>query len=118
MKKLIVMLIFVASLTSTFAGTVNLAWNAYTNSGVNFLKIYGVKGTNTVFLTNNSNATISNTVPVANTTFGVSNLLSGAWTFTMTALGTNGLESLNSNVVWTNVLPGAVVNLRVTGVTP
>jgi len=98
-------------------GAVRLGWDQYPNTNdvsVTAIRIYGVRGTNTVFLTNNSNATLLGSTAVTNTTLTVSNLVSGAWTFAATAYtgGTNNLESANSNTVWTNVVPGVVTNLR------
>jgi hypothetical protein len=82
--------------------------------------IYAVPGTNTVFTANNANATVE--VTVTNQLTGiVSNLAVGAWTFTVTALSTNNLESTNSNTIWTNVpaaVPSAPVLLKVISVSP
>ena len=104
-------------MASLVAGSVTLAWDASTSPDVNRYKVYAVQGTNTVFLTNNSNASV--TVTVTNqTTATVPNLLSGAWTFVATAISTNNLESLNSTSVWTIVPVAGVVNLKVTGTTP
>ena len=106
---------FLASAAYAQAGTVKLGWDPYTSdTNVTAIRIYGIKAANATFLTNNSNATLLGSTVVTNTTLTVSNLVSGAWTFTATAYtgGTNNLESANSNTVWTNVLPGVVINLR------
>lgn len=93
------------------AQSVNLAWDASPSPEVNRYKVYAVKGTNTVFTAGNANA--NSTVTVTNQlTASFTNLSVGAWTFTATAISTNGLESANSNTVWTNVYPGAVINFR------
>jgi len=114
MKKITSILLGVTLLVAAVAvaaQSVNLAWDASPSPEVNRYKVYAVKGTNTVFATGNTNA--SATVTVTNQlTATFSNLSVGAWTFTATAVSTNGLESLNSNTVWTNVYPGSVVNFR------
>jgi hypothetical protein len=93
------------------AQNVNLAWDASPSPEVNRYKVYAAKGTNTVFAVGNTNA--ASTITVTNQLVAsFTNLSVGAWTFTATALSTNGLESVNSNVVWTNVLPGAIINFR------
>ena len=95
------------------AQSVNLAWNASPSPEVNRYKVYAAKGTNTVFAVGNTNAAATVTVTVTNQlTASFTNLSVGAWTFTATALSTNNLESVNSNTVWTNVVPGAVINFR------
>ncbi len=100
------------SIATMIAGTVNLAWSPYTSDPtVNLIKIYAVQGTNTTFTTGNANATVINSTSVTNNSFTITNLPSGAWTFTATASSTNGIESVDSNVVWTNIYPGAVMNL-------
>lgn len=102
----------VASVASLYAGSVTLAWDASAGTNViAYYSIYWVRGTNATFTTNNANA--AGKLSVTNKlTCTVSNLTAGAWTFTATAYSTNGLESANSNVVWTNLLPGVVTNLR------
>ena len=120
MKKLLILMVAVMATSVVYAqaaGAVKLGWDQYQNTNdvsVTAIRIYGVRGTNTVFLTNNSNATLLGSTAVTNTTLTVSNLVSGAWTFAATAYagGTNNLESVNSNTVWTNVVPGVVTNLR------
>lgn len=89
--------------------SVNLAWDA--TPSANRYKIYAVSGTNTSFTAGNANATVTLTV-TNQTTATITNLSVGAWTFTATSLSTNGLESVNSNVIWTNIYPGAVLNFR------
>lgn len=108
----------VASVVSLIAGSVSLAWDPSPSPEVDGYRIYYVRGTNTVFQTGNTNAvgfvTVTNQLTVT-----VSNLTSGAWSFVATALcSTNGLESDNSNEVWTVVpLRGPSV-LRITTVVP
>ena len=115
MKKTFTSILFgvtllVAAVTMA-AQSVNLAWDASPSPEVNRYKVYAAKGTNVVFAAGNTNA--ASTITVTNQLVAsFTNLSVGAWTFTATALSTNGLESANSNVVWTNVLPGAVVNFR------
>jgi len=117
-KTIISSIMLFAAVLSTFAnGTVNLGWNAYVDNGVSLLKVYGVPGTNTVFLPGNANAGVVQMLPASATSTSVTNLPSGAWSFVLTAVTTNGLESVNSNEVWTNVYPGAVTGLRVTSTT-
>lgn len=114
MKKITSILLGVTLLVAAVAvgaQSVNLAWDASPSPEVNRYKVYAAKGTNTVFTAGNANAT--SVVTVTNQlTASFTNLSVGAWTFTATAVSTNGLESLNSNIVWTNVYPGAVVNFR------
>jgi hypothetical protein len=119
MKKLLITsLILAASVASLYAGSVTLAWDPSPGTNViAYYSVYYVKGTNTVFATNNVNAL--GKVSVTNqTTCTISNLASGAYTFAATATDTNLLESLNSNTVWTNVPVNGPVNLRLTGATP
>lgn len=115
MNKKITSIIFgvtllIAAVTAT-AQTVNLAWNASPSPEVNRYKVYAAKGTNVVFAVGNTNAATSVTV-TNQFTASFTNLSVGAWTFVATALSTNNLESANSNTVWTNVVPGAVINFR------
>lgn len=114
MKKLFATLALAATTVALIAGTVNVAWDTYVNSDgtVNTIKVYAVKGTNTVFTAGNANANVIVSTAVTNNTVSFVNLPAGAWTFTATAATTNGLESANSNVIWTNVLPGSVINFR------
>ena len=92
------------------AQNINLAWDASSSPEVNRYKVYVAKGTNVVFTAGNVNATT--TVTFTNQTTGNLTLPVGTWTFTATALSTNGLESINSTVIWTNVYPGAIINFR------
>jgi len=92
------------------AQNINLAWDASSSPEVNRYKVYVAKGTNVVFTAGNVNATT--TVTITNQTTGNLTLPVGTYTFTATALSTNGLESINSNVIWTNVYPGAIINFR------
>ena len=92
------------------AQNINLVWDASTSPEVNRYKVYVAKGTNVVFTAGNVNATT--TVTFTNQTTGNLTLPVGTWTFTATALSTNGLESINSTVIWTNVYPGAIINFR------
>jgi hypothetical protein len=114
MKKIFTTFLIGAAMLTTVTATlqsVNLTWKASTSPEVNRYKVYAVKGTNTVFVAGNTNATA--TVTVTNqlvTSFA--NLPAGAWTFTATALSTNDFESANSNTVWTNIVPDAVINFR------
>lgn len=114
MKKLLTVFALAAAAVTLVAGTVNVAWDTYVNSDgtVNTIKVYAVKGTNTVFTAGNANANVIVSTAVTNNTVSFVNLPAGAWTFTATAATTNGLESANSNVIWTNVLPGSVINFR------
>ena len=109
-------MVMAASVISLSAGTVNLAWDASTSPEVNRYKVYAVQGTNTVFTAGNANATVTSTVTnvlVAT----LPNLVASAWTFTITAISTNNIESVNCSSVWTNVPVAGVVNLRVTSAT-
>ena len=115
-KKFAVTLLALLLLASTaLAGNVTLGWNTYTNTAdANLIKVYAVPGSNTVFTANNANATVTASTASTNTSLTLSNLSVGPWTFTCTALNSSlGLESLNSNVVWTNVPLKGVVNLHV-----
>jgi len=124
MKKLLLSLLGIVFITiSAQAGTsrVVLAWDASPSSDVNRYKVYVAPGTNTVFLTNNSNATIVVTV-TNQLTATVSNLNSGAaYSFVATALTTNNLESSNSVEIWTYIpfsTPSVPANLRFTSIIP
>ena len=113
MKKIISMIVGIFAIASIiYAGNVEMAWDASTSPEVNRYKIYAVQGTNTVFTTNNANA-VATLVVTNQLTATMSNLTVGAWTFVATAISTNNLESDNSNVVWGNVPPKGVVNLRI-----
>lgn len=116
-KKLIAGLLSVLTLVSVYAGTVNVTWNASSDPAVNRYKVYAVAGTNTVFTANNANAT--SVITVTNGVVGsVSNLFSGAWSFTARAVTTNGLESANAPTIWTNVPPSTILNFRFLSVQP
>ena len=125
-KKLITTLSLGALLITTLivkasAGTVTLAWDASPSTDVNRYKVYAVQGTNTVFLTNNSNAFTSVTV-TNQLQATVTNLTSGlAWTFVATAISTNNLESSNSISIWTYIQfpkPSPPSNPRFLDITP
>ena len=120
-KLLLTLTLGVAMISSAYAGTVTLAWDASPSLDVNRYKIYGVQGTNIVFLTNNSNATLVLTL-TNHLSVVIPGLVNGkAYTFAATALSTNNLESVNSSTVWTYipyVTPSSPVNLRFTDVTP
>jgi hypothetical protein len=113
-KKLFVTLSVLILVATSFAGSVNLAWNPVTDPTVGTVKIYATPGTNTVFvLPGNTNATMTLLVSIPATNAIVTNLYSGPWSFIATCITTNGLESpTNSNEVWTNIYPGAPINLR------
>lgn len=116
-KKLLIGLLSAATALSVFAGTVNLTWDASTDPAVNTYKVYAVAGTNTVFTANNANAT--SVITITNGVVGsVSNLFTGAWSFTARAISTNGLESANAPTIWTNVPPSTILNFRFLSVTP
>lgn len=120
-KILLSLTLGLAMILSASAGTVTLAWDASPSSDVNRYKIYGLQGTNVVFLTNNSNATLVLTL-TNQLSVVIPGLVNGkAYTFAATALSTNNLESLNSSTVWTfipYVTPSAPTLLRFTDVTP
>jgi hypothetical protein len=113
MKKLITSILLAASVVSLVAGTVNLAWDASPSPEVNRYTVYALKGTNAVFAVGNTNATTSVTV-TNQLTATFTNLSVGTWNFVATAKSTNNLESVNSNQVQTNVVPGAPTVLRLT----
>lgn len=116
-QKLFIGLLTAATALSVFAGTVNLTWDASPDPTVNRYKVYAVAGTNTVFATGNTNAT--SVITVTNGVVGsVSNLFTGAWSFTARAISTNGLESANAPTIWTNVPPSTILNFRFLNVTP
>lgn len=116
MKKFILSSILLAALTFvSIAGNQGVAWDAYVGDpSITVIKIYAVPGTNTSFTAGNANATVVKSTAVGNTSLTISNLTAGAWTFTATAatLANGGVESSNSNVIWMNVFPGAVINFR------
>ena len=114
-KKVLVGLLIAATSFSAVAGSIVFGWNAVTDPSVQSVKLYLAQGTNTVFTAGNANATVTLIVPASATTATVTNLNGGAWTAVATAITTNGLESANSNTVWTNVFPGTIVGLSVTG---
>lgn len=115
-------LLLAASLLGALAGDVTLAWDQYTqpstNAPVDLIRVYAVRGTNTVFAAGNTNAQYVTSTAVTNSQLTIS-LPPGPWTFAATAYSTSlTLESLNSNTVWTIVPLKGVVNLRVNGVVP
>ena len=115
-KKLIIGLLLVASSVSLIAGgSIQFGWPSITDTNVQSVKFYLTQGTNTVFAVGNTNATVILTVPLPATSATITNLGSGAWSAVATCITSNGLESANSNEVWTNVIPGAIVNLSITG---
>lgn len=120
-KTLGIALLALLLLASTaLAGNVTLGWNTYTNTAsADLIRVYAVPGSNTVFTANNANATVITSTSSTNSSLTVSNLNAGPWTFTCTARSsTLGLESDNSNVVWTNVPIRGVINLHVDASAP
>lgn len=120
-KTLAVSLLALLLLASTaLAGNVTLGWTQYTNTAsADQIKVYGAPGSNVVFTANNANATVTATTSSTNSLITVSNLTAGPWTFTCTARSSVlGLESDNSNVVWTNVPIRGVVNLHIDASVP
>ena len=117
-KLLIISLALITSVASLYAGSVNLAWDPSPGTNViAYYSIYWVRGVNTTFATNNTNAAGKLSVTNA-TTCTVSNLFSGPWTFVATATDIYNLESDNSTSVWTNIPVAGVTGLRVNSVTP
>ena len=101
------------------AGTATLQWDYnFTDSpDVNLFKVYCAPGTNVTWAVGNTNATKTVLMPytgsgsVSNITLMVGGLASGAWTFTVTAIGNGGAESANATTaygtnVWTITRPG------------
>ena len=108
------------------AGSATLAWDYDFGSSpdVNLFKVYCAPGTNATWLANNSNATKIVDVPytgsgvVSNITFMVGGMSSGAWTFTVTAIGTGGLESENATTLggtnlWGVIKPSRPVQIHI-----
>ena len=81
-------------------------------SYIGYYKIYGVPGTNIVFMSGNTNATV--VVSITNQlTTTLTNLGVGQWSFVATAVGTNNLESLNSDELSTYVTIDGIVGFRI-----
>ena len=124
-------LVMLAGSLALQAGQLTLAWDYPFNlePTVTSFKLYSLQGSNAVFTANNANAFRTNTVPKALAMVGsgtgtngwttnlsavVTNLAPGWWTFTATAVSTNGgLESVNSTVAYDVMRPIAVWNLLV-----
>lgn len=118
MKKLLYSLILLGFSVASHAATVSLAWDASPSSNVNSYRVYKAPGTNAVFA-GNAQATVAVTVNSPTLTASVGGLPDGAWSFAVTSVDTvNNLESVFSNVVWTNVvnLPIAPTSLVVSAV--
>jgi len=103
---------------AVYAKAVGLGWNPYSDAAVNTIKVYIAPGANP-FVANgtataNTNAVglITTNVPSTATTVTVSVPFSGTWSAVATAVTTNGVESLNSNLASTNLPPGAPISLR------
>lgn len=126
MKKFVTILGLIVALTSTtFAGTVDLSWNASTPAvDVVGYKVYKLSSTNGVFATNNVNVILAQTVVgVNNTNAVVTGLPSGFIRFSVTAYNssaTNFVETAFSNEASTTVLnlPSVPQQVKITGVTP
>lgn len=116
-----------ATVLALQAGSVTLVfdYNFTANPDVNSFKMYAVPGTNVTWQANNTNATRTTTFSyngsgsVSNIMFGWGGFTSGPWTFTVTALATNGLESANATTlggtnVWAVLRPGAPSTFNVT----
>ena len=114
LKKVLTGLLVAASAVSLFAGSIQFGWNPVVDPSIQSVKIYLTPGTNTVFAVGNTNATVTLVVPAASVTATVSNLSAGSWSAVATCITTNGLESANSNEVWTNVTPGTITGLNIT----
>lgn len=101
-------------------GVISFSWSQYTGDPtVSTIQIYAITGTtNGVFSAGNTNAVLFGSTSVTNSTLSVSNVISGFYTFTATALSTNGLQSANSAVVGTTLLPGQVTNFKITANVP
>ncbi len=119
----LVMLLATAALQ---AGSVTLLWDYdfAANPDVNLFKVYAVPGTNVTWQAGNTNATRTTTFSysgsgsVSNILFGWGGFSSGPWTFTVTALGANGLESDNATTtggtnVWAVLRPGKATLFKV-----
>jgi len=107
-----------------YAGSAILSWDYdfTSNPDVKQFKAFGVPGSNIVFTAGNANATKVATVsPGTNQLSGVqTNILGnltglspGYWTFTVTALATNGVESANATNATALIRPGKPTNVDV-----
>jgi hypothetical protein len=116
--------VMMLSTAALYAGSAILAWDYdfTSNPEAKQFKTYAVAGSNTVFTANNANATKVATVsPGTNQLSGVqigltntvSGLSPGYWTFTVTALSTNGVESLNATSATGLIRPGKPTNVDV-----
>lgn len=93
---------------SSYASTVSIGWNASPSTGLSSYKIYKANGATGLVAgtipSSNPNAVFVGTIPSSQLTGVISNLTDGQWSFSVTALSTNGLESVFGNVVSANIL--------------
>lgn len=118
LKKIIIITLASMTLLAVYAKAVGLGWNPYSDAAVNTIKIYLAPGTNGFVAggpaqANTNNVTLITTnVPANTVSVSIAVPFSGNWSAVATALTTNGVESVNSNLATTNVPPGAPINLR------
>lgn len=124
-------LMMLAATLTLQAGNVTLAWDYSFEQepSVQSFRLYALQGSNSVFTANNNNAyrsvvvtkeqatnpltyTLTNGV-TTNLIGTISNLHSGWWTFTATAINTNQMESVNSETVSAAIRPSPVWSLYV-----
>lgn len=101
MKTLLTIFSMLMIAVSSFGATANIAWDASTSAGLQSYK--GYKSTTTITAgtapSSNPSAAVAFTVPSTQLTGVISGLTDGTWYFSITAVGTNGLESVFGNVI-------------------
>jgi hypothetical protein len=118
LKKLITIVMLSATLVAVYAKAVGLGWNPYSDAAVNTIKVYIAPGLTSFasggVSTANTNVVglITTNVAATATSVTINVPFSGPWSAVATALTTNGVESVNSNLASTNLPPGAPISLR------
>ncbi len=120
MKRLLSIFSMLMLSAASYAATVNIAWDTSTSTGLQSYKVYKASGATTIVAgttpASNPNAIVAVTVPSTQLTAAAGGLPDGAWSFSVTALSTNGLESVFGNVVSVTVVnpPAPPLGLLVT----
>jgi len=116
LKKFAVLIVTTLASITLIADTVNLSWNASTDTNVIGYNVFATQGSNTVFAVNNTNAIYVVTV-TNQLTASITNVHAGYWTFTANAFDGAGNISVNCTNVTAYVPLAPPSGLRVINVT-